>query len=226
MSLRTLPQARYSTVNEGHFGIASECYTHFTSPIRRYPDLMVHRLIRQALFEKPTEGALKKMTAFLGKASEHSSECEQAAVSAERDTTDMKMTEYMEPFIGEPFDGNVTGVTRFGIFVGLENGVEGLARLDSLDEEYEYNEDTLTLKGTLSGTTYRMGQPVRVTLARADKEKREVDFIIGEIKSPLDLEKKMRKSPGGKSHAQKKGKPKLSLGLEKSTHKGGHKKRK
>ena len=206
MSLRTLPQACYSTDNEGHFGIASECYTHFTSPIRRYPDLMVHRLIRQALFEKPSEKELGRQTAFLEKACAHCSETEQSAVETERDTTDLKMTEYMEPFVGEPFDGNVTGVTRFGIFVGLDNGVEGLVHVDMMDEEFQYNEDTMTLKGTLSGTTFSLGMPVRVTLIRADKDKREVDFVLGELKSPLDLEKTLRRSASSKSHANKKGK--------------------
>lgn len=220
MSLRSLPQACYSTENEGHFGIASECYTHFTSPIRRYPDLMVHRLIRQALFEKPGEGALKKQTAFLEKASAHCSETEQAAVETERDVTDLKMTEYMEPFVGEPFDGTITGVTRFGIFAELENGVEGLARLDMMDEEFVYNEDTMTLKGALSGTVYSLGMPVRVTLIRADKEKREVDFVIGEIRSPLELERK--RSGSGQRTGGKKGKPRLSLGLEKGTRKKSH----
>lgn len=204
MTLRTLSQACYSTENEGHFGIASLCYTHFTSPIRRYPDLMVHRLIRQALFEKPSEKELERRAAFLDKACAHSSETEQAAVETERDTNDLKMTEYMEPFVGEPFDGTVTGVTRFGIFVGLDNGVEGLARLDMMDEEFEYNEDTLTLRGKLSGDTYSLGMPVRVTLIRADKEKREVDFVIGEIHSPLSLEKKVRRGGASRSKAKKK----------------------
>lgn len=204
MTLRTLSQACYSTENEGHFGIASLCYTHFTSPIRRYSDLMVHRLIRQALFEKPSEKELERRAAFLDKACAHASETEQAAVETERDTNDLKMTEYMEPFVGEPFDGTVTGVTRFGIFVGLDNGVEGLARLDMMDEEFEYNEDTLTLRGKLSGDTYSLGMPVRVTLIRADKEKREVDFVIGEIHSPLSLEKKVRRGGASRSKAKKK----------------------
>ncbi len=224
MALRSLPQACYSTENLGHFGIASTCYTHFTSPIRRYPDLMVHRLIRQALFAKPKEKELAREQAFLEKATAHASETEQNAVKTERDVTDLKMTEYMEPFVGEPFDGRITGVTSFGIFVGLENGVEGLVHVDTMDEETEYNEDTLTLREKFSGVTYRMGQSVRVTLIRADKEKREIDFMLGELTSPLELEKKLRK-PGGKPKAGGK-KPRLSLGLEKPSHggRGGKKK--
>ena len=181
MTLRSLPQACYSTENAGHFGIASECYTHFTSPIRRYPDLMVHRLIRQAISDGLSKAELKKQTEFLLRAADHCSETEQNATDTERDVDDLKMTEYMVPFVGEPFDAHVTGITRFGVFVGLDNGVEGLVHIDSMDDdEYIYQEDTMTLKGRFSGTTYAMGMPVRVTLVKADKERREVDFIMGE----------------------------------------------
>ena len=205
MTLRSLPQACYSTENAGHFGIASECYTHFTSPIRRYPDLMVHRLIRQAISEGLSKAELKKQTEFLLRAADHCSETEQNATDTERDVDDLKMTEYMVPFVGEPFDAHVTGITRFGVFVGLDNGVEGLVHIDSMDDdEYIYQEDTMTLKGRFSGTTYAMGMPVRVTLVKADKERREVDFIMGEIHSPLNLEKKTRSFAKSKSHSKKK----------------------
>lgn len=205
MTLRSLPQACYSTENAGHFGIASECYTHFTSPIRRYPDLMVHRLIRQAISDGLSKAELKKQTEFLLRAADHCSETEQNATDTERDVDDLKMTEYMVPFVGEPFDAHVTGTTRFGVFVGLDNGVEGLVHIDSMDDdEYIYQEDTMTLKGRFSGTTYSMGMPVRVTLVKADKERREVDFIMGEIHSPLNLEKKTRASAKSRSHSKKK----------------------
>lgn len=205
MTLRSLPQACYSTENAGHFGIASECYTHFTSPIRRYPDLMVHRLIRQAISEGLSKAELKKQTEFLLRAADHCSETEQNATDTERDVDDLKMTEYMVPFVGEPFDAHVTGITRFGVFVGLDNGVEGLIHIDSMDDdEYIYQEDTMTLKGRFSGTTYAMGMPVRVTLVKADKERREVDFIMGEIHSPLNPEKKTRSSARSRSHSKKK----------------------
>lgn len=207
MTLRSLPQACYSTENKGHFGIASTCYTHFTSPIRRYPDLMVHRLIRQALRNRLNKSQLKKQTEFLLRAVEHCSETEQNAVETERDTTDLKMTEYMIPFVGEPFDAHITGLTRFGIFVGLDNGVEGLVHIDSMDDdEYVYQEDTMTVKGLRGGKKYTMGMPVRVTLVKADKEKRELDFIMGEIRSPLNLEKRVRKGSRPKSSTKKKAK--------------------
>ena len=207
MTLRSLPQACYSTENKGHFGIASTCYTHFTSPIRRYPDLMVHRLIRQALSDELNKAQLKRQTEFLLRAADHCSETEQNATDTERDVDDLKMTEYMVPFVGEPFDAHVTGITRFGIFVGLDNGVEGLIHVDSMDDdEYIYQEDTMTMKGRFSGNTYAMGMPVRVTLVKADKERKEVDFIMGEIHSPLNLEKKSRNASRGRSHSKKKNK--------------------
>lgn len=214
MTLRSLPQACYSTENNGHFGIASECYTHFTSPIRRYPDLMVHRLIRQALSEELTKAEWKRQTEFLVRAADHCSEAEQNATQTERDVTDLKMTEYMVPFVGEPFEARITGITRFGVFVGLDNGVEGLIHIDTMeDDEYIYQEDTMTLQGRFSGKTYAMGMPLRVTLVRADKEKKEVDFIMGEIHSPLNLEKKTRS--GSKSHAKRKTNRKQSKGKKK-----------
>lgn len=214
MTLRSLPQACYSTENNGHFGIASECYTHFTSPIRRYPDLMVHRLIRQALSEELTKAEWKRQTEFLVRAADHCSEAEQNATQTERDVTDLKMTEYMVPFVGEPFEARITGITRFGIFVGLDNGVEGLIHIDTMeDDEYIYQEDTMTLQGRFSGKTYAMGMPLRVTLVRADKEKKEVDFIMGEIHSPLNLGKKTRS--GSKSHAKRKTNRKQSKGKKK-----------
>ncbi len=205
MILRALPQAFYSTENIGHFGIASSCYTHFTSPIRRYPDLMVHRLIRQSVSGMLKKNRMKKQEEFLFRAAAHCSETEQNATETERDVTSLKMTEYMIPFVGEPFDGHVTGVTRFGIFVGLNNGVEGLVHVDSMDDdEYVYQEDTMTLKGMRGGKRYALGMPVKVTLAKADKEKREIDFVMGEIHSPLNLERKIKKRPSGKAQAKKK----------------------
>lgn len=203
MTLRSLATACYSTDNVGHFGIASTCYTHFTSPIRRYSDLLVHRLIRQQLGRRLTKQAEEKQAAFLMKAAEHISLTEQNAVDAERETTSLKMTEYMEPFVGEPFDAHITGVTKFGLFVGLDNGVEGLIHVSTMeDDEYLYNEETMTLTGRFNGKKYSLGMPVRVTLVRADKDKREVDFIMGEIHSPLNLEKR-RPGYGGRRNGSR-----------------------
>ena len=113
------------------------------------------------------------------------------------------MTEYMEPFVGEPFDAHVTGVTKFGLFVGLDNGVEGLIHVSTMeDDEYLYNEETMTLTGRFNGKQYSLGMPVRVTLVRADKDKQEVDFIMGEIHSPLNLEKR-RPGHGGRRNGNR-----------------------
>lgn len=203
MTLRSLATACYSTDNVGHFGIASTCYTHFTSPIRRYSDLLVHRLIRQQLGRRLTKQAEEKQAAFLMKAAEHISLTEQNAVDAERETTSLKMTEYMEPFVGEPFNAHITGVTKFGLFVGLDNGVEGLIHVSTMeDDEYLYNEETMTLTGRFNGKKYSLGMPVRVTLVRADKDKQEVDFIMGEIHSPLNLEKR-RPGYGGRRNGSR-----------------------
>lgn len=202
MVLRSLPQACYSTENVGHFGIASSCYTHFTSPIRRYSDLLVHRLIKQLLYKKLRKSEQEKQMEFLKKAVDHISMTEQNATDAERETTELKMTEYMEPFVGEPFDAHITGVTKFGIFVGLENGVEGLVHISTMDDdEYVYNEESMQLTGHFNGVQYSLGMPVRVTLIKADKDKHEIDFIMGEIHSPLQLEKSNRKKK--KPHSKK-----------------------
>lgn len=202
MALRSLPQACYSTENVGHFGIASSCYTHFTSPIRRYSDLLVHRLIKQLLYKKLRKSEQEKQMEFLKKAVDHISMTEQNATDAERETTELKMTEYMEPFVGEPFDAHITGVTKFGVFVGLENGVEGLVHISTMDDdEYVYNEESVQLTGRFNGVQYSLGMPVRVTLIKADKDKHEIDFIMGEIHSPLQLEKSNRKKK--KPHSKK-----------------------
>ena len=114
----------------------------------------------------------------------------------------LQMTEYMEPFVGEPFDAHITGVTKFGIFVGLENGVEGLVHISTMDDdEYVYNEESMQLTGHFNGVQYSLGMPVRVTLIKADKDKHEIDFIMGEIHSPLQLEKSNRKKK--KPHSKK-----------------------
>ena len=158
MTLRSLPQACYSTENKGHFGIASTCYTHFTSPIRRYPDLMVHRLIRQALRNRLNKSQLKKQTEFLLRAVEHCSETEQNAVETERDTTDLKMTEYMIPFVGEPLMPILQGLPGSAYLSDWITEWKDLFHIDSMDDdEYVYQEDTMTVKGLRGGKKYTMG---------------------------------------------------------------------
>ncbi|MFQ9522285.1 MAG: RNB domain-containing ribonuclease [Phascolarctobacterium faecium] len=142
VALRSLKQAVYQTENIGHFGLAAEYYTHFTSPIRRYPDLIVHRLLHEWVSD-PAMNAQKseKLELNLDAIAEHSSIRERAAAEAERATVDLKKAEYMAGHIGEEFDGVISGVTAFGMFIELENGVEGLVHISSLMDDYEFYED-------------------------------------------------------------------------------------
>lgn len=175
--LRSMRKALYTKENIGHFGLASTCYTHFTSPIRRYPDLTVHRLLRRYVFEnnKETDKLDKKLT-FIA---ENSSLREQAAIDAEREVLDMKMAEYMYNYIGDIFEGTISGVMNFGFFVALPNLVEGLVHISSLtDDHYTSDEANHVIVGEHHGKRYRLGDRVTVKLIRASKESREIDFEI------------------------------------------------
>jgi ribonuclease R len=207
IALRSMQQARYSTTNAGHFGLASSCYTHFTSPIRRYPDLMVHRLIRQYQQQgRLSEQEAAQSLAFHTIAADQASARERIAVEAERETDDLKKAQYMVPFIGQPFDAHITGITPFGLFVSLENGIEGLVHISLLtDDEYEFDEATYTMRGRLGGRIYRLGDAMEVTLAKVNTEKCEIDFVPGRVESLTDLqhildvsqEKRYRHTRGG-----------------------------
>lgn len=186
--LRSLKQARYEAENLGHFGLAAVYYTHFTSPIRRYPDLIVHRIIRETF--KRGDLSLKrreKLSAILPEIAAHSSERERAAAEAERDTVDFKKVEYMAQFIGEEFDGIINGVTSFGMFVELDNGIEGLVHVSSMDDDYyQYVEEQYALIGERTRQVYRLGSPVRVKLDKVSIEERNIDFVLlskGEVGS-------------------------------------------
>ncbi|MBC3535983.1 ribonuclease R [Megasphaera hominis] len=202
IALRSMQQAKYSTVNAGHFGLASECYTHFTSPIRRYPDLMVHRLIRQTKRRgKLKEQEAEQSLAYHTQASIQASTRERVAVEAERETDDLKKAEYMVPFVGQPFDAHITGITSFGLFVGLENGIEGLIHISLLtDDTYEFDENTYTMRGLFGGHVYRLGDPLEVTLANVNLEKCEIDFVPGRVESLEDLQKILAASAERRHH--------------------------
>ena len=180
VALRSMKQAVYQTDNIGHFGLAAKYYTHFTSPIRRYPDLIVHRLLR-AWMAKPTlkQDDAEKLEDKLDMIAEHSSVRERAAADAERATVDLKMCEYMADHIGEEYDGVISGVTAFGMFVELPNGVEGLVHISSLmDDYYEYYEERYALVGTHSGNTYRLGDKVRIEVLQVNISDVSIDFIM------------------------------------------------
>ena len=180
VALRSMQQARYSTASLGHFGLAARYYTHFTSPIRRYPDLLVHRLLRET-FATGHIAAEKRerLRALLPEAAEHSSARERIAIEAERETTDMKKIEYMAQFVGETYEGVISGVTAFGIFVELENGVEGLVHVSTMiNDYYTYVEDQYAMVGERTGTRYRLGDTVTIIITRADVQARTLDFVL------------------------------------------------
>ncbi|OCN06159.1 ribonuclease R [Erysipelotrichaceae bacterium MTC7] len=178
--LRSMQKARYDMVNLGHFGLGLKEYTHFTSPIRRYPDLLVHRMLKKYYFQVTTDiKEIEKDENFLDEASEHTSKMERNAIEAERDVDDMKKCEYMERFIGKKFHGVISSVTRFGFFVELENTVEGLVHITSLEDDYyHYDQNAKSLVGEESGTIYKMGQKVFIEVADASKMRKQIDFKI------------------------------------------------
>ncbi|WP_294472944.1 ribonuclease R [uncultured Intestinimonas sp.] len=178
MVLRSLMKAQYDPQNLGHFGLAAKYYCHFTSPIRRYPDLMVHRILT-ALLDGTLERQRGKLTAAVKRAAVQSSEREVAAMSAEREIEKCYLAEYMVPHVGEAFSGTVTGITKFGLFVGLENGVEGLLPVTALpDDRYEYDEARMTLTGVRTKFVYTFGMPLEVLCAAANPGSGQIDFTL------------------------------------------------
>jgi len=178
--LRSMKKAEYSKDNIGHFGLASKAYTHFTSPIRRFPDLIVHRLLKKYLIEKDLSMAtISYYDSALVEIAEHSSEKEVGSVNAERDVLDMKMAEYMESHIGEIHEGIITTVTNFGFFVELANMVEGLVHVSTLKGDfYNYIPEKLAMIGTNTKTQYRIGDKVKIKVIAASKATAQIDFEI------------------------------------------------
>ncbi len=177
--LRSMQKAVYKTQNVGHFGLASKCYTHFTSPIRRYPDTTVHRLLHTYLFDhKLDDQTINMYEHKLEYVAQHSSDRERASVDCEREVDDMKMAEYMESHIGEDFDGMISSVLSFGIFVELDNLIEGLVPIKDMDDFYNYDEDRMTLTGEKNHVKYSLGDRVRIKVVRASKEDKIIDFKI------------------------------------------------
>ena len=177
--LRCMQKAVYRPENLGHYGLASDCYTHFTSPIRRYPDTTVHRLLRTYLFKgKVDMQTVDKWEQKLVYITEHSSERERASVDCEREVEDMKMAEYMEKHIGEQFEGMISSITSFGMFIELDNLIEGLVPLKDLPDFFHFDEEHLTLTGEKTGVKYSIGERVVVKVVRASKQDQTIDFEI------------------------------------------------
>ena len=178
--LRSMMKARYASTCLGHFSLASEFYCHFTSPIRRYPDLIIHRIIKEHLHGKSVEDLKIKYKDIVNRASEQSSTTERNADEAEREIDDYKKSVYMSKFIGEEFEGIISGVQEFGIFVELDNGVEGLVRLDDLpSDEYEYDDMSLSLHGKHNHFT--IGDDIKVVVANTNTKLHQIDFTIANV---------------------------------------------
>lgn len=181
LTLRSMKQARYGVVSTGHFGLAASYYCHFTSPIRRYPDLQIHRIIKDCLRGRMKESRIAHYDKILPEVAKHSSETERRAEEAERETEKLKKAEYMANRIGETFEGVISGVTAWGLYVELPNTVEGLVHITSLtDDYYEYLENTYELMGEATNRRYKLGQKVKVQAVKADTMLRTVDFELAE----------------------------------------------
>jgi len=177
--LRSLMKAIYSPYNDGHFALASKYYAHFTSPIRRYPDLCIHRILKKMLHGELTEKETQKLKGFVAEAANHSSECEKQAEDAEREVFKLKAAEFMKNHIGEEFVGVISSVTNFGMFVELENTIEGLIRMANLDDDYYiYDDKNYALIGERTHKSYTIGDEVKVLVVNADEESRQIDFVL------------------------------------------------
>lgn len=179
LTLRSMKQARYTTECTGHFGLSANYYCHFTSPIRRYPDLQIHRIIKETLRGRMNENRMEHYNSILSGVAKQSSERERRADEAERETIKLKKVQYMEQFIGETFTGVISGVTEWGFYVELPNTVEGLVRVAALrDDFYQYYESTYELVGEVTNKRYKLGQTVEVRLVDADPFMRTIDFEL------------------------------------------------
>ena len=183
--LRCMKKAVYKPENLGHYGLASKCYTHFTSPIRRFPDTTVHNLLRKYIFNEPNDKELNRLIEYweenLPALCDHASEKERDSIDCERDVESMKMAEYMESHVGEEYDGTISSVMNFGLFVQLDNMIEGLVHISEIKGDYyTFDETTHTLRGEKKGKMYKLGQKVRVVVTNASKENSTIDFNLVE----------------------------------------------
>lgn len=181
LALRSMKQARYTPENDGHFGLAARYYTHFTSPIRRYPDLQIHRIIKDDLRGRMNEKKMEHYQTILLEVTRQASETERRAEEAERETIRLKKAEYMEAHIGEVFEGVISGITNWGIYVELSNTIEGLVHVANMyDDHYDYYEDRYEMVGEHTGKTYKLGETVYVRVIDADCLTRTIDFEMAD----------------------------------------------
>ncbi|ATD30926.1 ribonuclease R [Macrococcus sp. IME1552] len=211
LMLRSMQQAKYSEQNLGHFGLSAEYYTHFTSPIRRYPDLIVHRLIRKYLIEHSMNEEQKALWEDkLVDISEHTSKRERRAIDAERDTDDLKKAEYMIQHLGEEFEGIISSVANFGMFVELENTIEGMVHNSNMtDDYYHFDERHMAMIGERHGKVFKIGQKVKVKVVNVNVDERMIDFAIvgmdmAKIESKIrEVKIKAERKSGGNNNNQK-----------------------
>jgi ribonuclease R len=194
LMLRTMQKARYAPANLGHFGLAAAYYTHFTSPIRRYPDLVVHRILRELRHGAIDEGRREELEEDLPEIARHTSEMERRADEAERELVQWKKVRFMADKVGDEFDGFITGVAAFGLFIELvEHFVEGLVHISSMaDDYYRFLDTTHTLRGENTHKTYRLGDRVRVQVVRVDQERRQIDLGLSEILDAIRQDERRR----------------------------------
>lgn len=179
VTLRSMQKAYYSTSCDGHFGLALDHYCHFTSPIRRYPDLMIHRVIKSVINDGPAGKSFKHYASLVQEAAERSSAAERRAIEAEREVEKLKKAEYMSSQTGQLFDGIISGVAGFGFFVELNNTIEGLVRIEELfDDEYQYIPELYMLQGIRTGRQYRLGDRVVIAVESVDIGRREINFCL------------------------------------------------
>ena len=179
LALRSMKQAKYTVENDGHFGLAANYYTHFTSPIRRYPDLQIHRIIKDNLRGRMNADKMEHYRSILPEVAKRSSEMERRADEAERETVKLKKVEYMQAHIGEEFEGVISGITKWGMYVELPNTIEGLIHVANMrDDHYNYDESRYEMVGERTGKVYKLGQEVRVRVADTDRLMRTIDFVI------------------------------------------------
>lgn len=211
MMLRSMQQARYSEDNYGHYGLAAEYYTHFTSPIRRYPDLIVHRLIRS--YAEHGQAVKEKWEQQLPEIADHSSQRERRAVEAEREVNALKKAEYMADHVGEEFDGVISSVAKFGLFVELPNTIEGMIHITQLKGDYyHFLENHLALVGERTGQTFKIGQQVTIRVLKADPETREIDF---ELVSAEEVQKLEAPKKSVNQHSQRRRQPERKKTIDK-----------
>jgi ribonuclease R len=205
LMLRTMQKARYDSINVGHFGLAAGTYTHFTSPIRRYPDLVVHRVLRELRHTRVSDERKAELDEELPEVGRHTSERERRAADAEREILQWKKVRFMADKVGDVFDGYITGVAPFGMFVELtEHYVEGLVHVSTMaDDYYRFREQQHTLFGESTKKSYRLGDKVRVQIVRVDMERRQIDLGLEDVLEKVRRDERSRGAARGTARPKK-----------------------